>query len=198
MTDTYGVECCAGGATHNESVGNALRYAAERYPNCAKILFADSARPFVTPELIDKFFALLDTRDGVIAAQKITDSIGKIGEQFVDREEYYMIQKPEAFKFAELREIFDAGAAATAIVQQMPPEARIERCYDLKRNIKITYPEDLSCAEALLDMNGEKRGICSYDIRGGAGGGVRSSYAQAGLAQTVPASRLETNRHPHA
>lgn len=153
LDDTYGIECCQGGATHNETVANALRYVADVHPDCCHILFADSARPLVTSELLDKYFIQLEDFDAVITTQKITDSLGKDGEQFVDRTGYYLIQKPEAFRFAGLSRVFDANSTATAIVQQLQPDARIDCCFDMGNNIKVTLPEDIAIAEALLSIN---------------------------------------------
>lgn len=146
----YEADYAPGGATHNESVKNAITYVEQQYPSCEKIVFADSVRPFVSSRMIDTYFELLDDYDAVITAQHITDSLGKKNISFVDRSDYFLIQKPEAFRFPVLQAHFHADSPKTAIVQQMPPEARICNCFEYRQNMKITYPEDLRVAEIFL------------------------------------------------
>jgi 2-C-methyl-D-erythritol 4-phosphate cytidylyltransferase len=152
LENKYSVDIIKGGNTHNESVGNAVEYISENY-NCEKICFLDSVRPFVKSEIIDKYFSLLDEYDGVITAGKITDSLGKYGVNFENRENYYLIQKPEAFNFDILQKHFDRNSETTAICQQMPCENKIYKCFDMKQNLKITYPEDIKSAEFIARFN---------------------------------------------
>jgi len=190
LNNTYGAECCSGGETHNETVSNALRYVGGKYPKCQNILFADSVRPLVTSEIIDKYFEHLKDFDGVVTVQKITDSLGKYSEQFVDRKGYYLIQKPEAFRFAKLYEVFDANRDTTAITQQMPSDAKIEYSFSLRNNVKITYPEDLRIAETLLSFKHDARlSGGSYDICGNTRGRFRRKDAQAGFTETISTAR---------
>jgi 2-C-methyl-D-erythritol 4-phosphate cytidylyltransferase len=146
----YHIHVTGGGDTHNKTVKNALDFTAEHFPDCEKIVFLDSVRPFVTAELIDEYFTLLDEYDSVITAQKITDSLGKRGVPFTDRKDYFLIQKPEAFRFKPLYSCFNAESECTAIVQQMPPESRRMEYCNFRSNMKITYPEDLFIAKQLI------------------------------------------------
>ena len=155
LSQTYGVECCMGGDTHNRSVKNALDYVQLKYPDCEKILFADSARPFISGELIDEYFPYLDHYDSVITAQKITDSLGYEGVRFTSRANYYLIQKPEAFLFKTLYDNFDAESECTAVVQQMPQGSRIMKYFKHHQNLKITGPADILIAEQLMRMRGD-------------------------------------------
>lgn len=149
----YDADYVQGGKTHNESVRNGLDYIRENYP-CKNVLFVDSARPFITAQTVDLFFSRLSEYEAVITAQHITDSLGKNGEQFVERAEYYLIQKPEAFRFDMLYDCFDAESARTAIVQQLPVNTQLYKCFDIGMNMKITYPDDLVIAEQLMKMRG--------------------------------------------
>lgn len=146
----YNVRCVEGGQTHNRSVKNLLDYVKVNYPDCEKILFADSVRPLITSKLADLYFDLLDSYEAVITAPEITDSLGKVGEQFVDRTDYFLIQKPEAFQFEKLYRCFCGDSEMTAIVQQMPRDTNIKRYDQFPINLKITYPHDLMLAELLL------------------------------------------------
>ena len=155
LTTQYAIECVRGGRTHNESVKNALNYIMENKYHCKNILFLDAARPFVTEEIIDKYFELLSDYDAVITTQHITDSLGKGGEQFVKRDDFFLIQKPEAFIFQLLYKYFDVASTVTAIIQQLPVDVKCYNCFNEKQNMKITYPNDMKIAEQLLKIRGE-------------------------------------------
>jgi 2-C-methyl-D-erythritol 4-phosphate cytidylyltransferase len=155
----YGVDCCLGGKTHNGTVRNSLEYITRHYPCCEKVIFADSVRPFVTAELIDDYFRLLDDYDAVITAQHITDSLGCEGETFVDRTPYYLIQKPEAFRFGMLYNCFKPDSDTTAIVQQLPETTKVMKYFGFSQNMKITYREDLYIAECLMNLKTKGEGV---------------------------------------
>lgn len=152
LQKTYGVDCAEAGNTHNASVKSGLDFIKKHYPECRKVLFADAARPFLTGAIVDRYFEFLDEYDGVITAQHITDSLGREGEAFVDRTPYYLIQKPEAFIFEQAYAHFSAESATTAIVQQLPEGTNVKKNFDIRQNLKITYPEDLPLAEYLMEL----------------------------------------------
>lgn len=149
---TYDVECAVAGDTHNASVKSSLDFIHKNYPACKKILFSDAARPFLDAVTINRYFKFLDEFDGVITARHITDSLGYEGESFTDRSKYFLIQKPEAFRFDLLNRYFSGESCTTAIVQQLPQGANIKKYFDIKQNLKITYYEDLFLAEYLMRM----------------------------------------------
>ncbi|MDR0220520.1 MAG: 2-C-methyl-D-erythritol 4-phosphate cytidylyltransferase [Lachnospiraceae bacterium] len=152
----YEADYAPSGKMHNDSVKSALDHIHAHYPECEKVVFLDAARPFVTGETVDKYYEFLDDYDAVITAQRITDSLGKEGVRFVDRTDYFLIQKPEAFRFALLYEHFAAESAKTAIVQQLPDEARVYNYFDYGLNLKITYPDDIIIAEELMNTRGDQ------------------------------------------
>ena len=131
-----------GGKERNDTICNVIDYVKKSIPKCKNILFHDSARPQITAQYIDECFKLLDTHDSVITAAYITDSLNKADNSPVERNNYYLIQTPEAFKFELLEKYFTNESQWTAIAQQLPAEADIYPNYNLIRNIKITYPED--------------------------------------------------------
>ncbi|MDR3001301.1 MAG: 2-C-methyl-D-erythritol 4-phosphate cytidylyltransferase [Fibromonadaceae bacterium] len=150
LSETYGVTCIEGGATRNESLKKGLDYIKVTYSICQKIFINEAARPFLTADLVDLYLKYLDGYDAVITAQYITDSLGRNGEVVTDRSEYYLIQAPEAFRFDLLYRYFKADSPITATVQQLPAERKVMRYFDFKRNIKITYKEDLQYAEQFI------------------------------------------------
>jgi len=152
----YKADYAQGGKTHNESVASALTHIKEECPTCAKVLFADAARPLLTPKVVDNYFNILDYYDAVITAQHITDSLGKIGENFVDRSDYFLIQKPEAFRFGLLIDCFAPKSPKTAIVQHLPNHARVCNYFDFGHNPKITYPGDIDIAAQIMKSRKEE------------------------------------------
>ena len=72
-----------------------------------------------------------------------------IGKGIVDRDNYRLIQTPEAFRM-QLLEKFDKESQATAIVKQFEGN-NIFYCEELLNNLKITYQKDLKIAKALLE-----------------------------------------------
>ena len=150
LSAAYETECALAGNTHNASVKNGLDYIKCHYPDCEKVLFVDAARPFLASNTVDEYFSLLDNFDAVITTRHITDSLGCDDKQFVDRSPYYLIQKPEAFRFDILYNCFSPDSPATAIVQQLPLEAKIKKYFIAEHNLKITYPGDLPLAEYLM------------------------------------------------
>lgn len=142
-----------GGKSRNISLHNALQYIKRKHLHCRKVVINEAARPFVTSKLIDDYFMLLDDYEAVITTKRITDSLGREGERVTDRNEYYLIAAPEAFRFPLLAENFDPASAITATVQQLPAGIKVKRYYNFPINYKITYPEDLRIAEQLIKEN---------------------------------------------
>lgn len=153
IRDCYKVEVCDGGRSRNQSVANALEYIVSRGYQCNKIIFLDSARPMIKASYIDSCMNKLDEYDCVITAQKIVDSLGRYGKISVDRENYYLIQTPEAFKFDVFCKNFDKNSTNTALCQFMPSADMIYQNFGMKQNFKITYQGDLEYIAQFLENN---------------------------------------------
>lgn len=147
-----GVALVPGGATRTASVKAALDHIAGALSGCEKVIVHDAARPFLTAAIVDELFAQLDSCDAVVTTKRIVDSLGSLESWFVDRENYFLIQAPEAFRFPILYRHFDPDSPTTAGVQQMPRGSRILRYERFANNLKITYPEDLTLAEGLMGL----------------------------------------------
>lgn len=148
----YDVEVCDGGNTRNISIFNALQYIIQNNYPCEKIVFLDSARPLIQSSLIDNYICILDDYDCVITGQKITDSLGKYGTHYVNREDYYLIQTPEACKFRLLSNSFDKDSGKTAICQLMPDNSTLYVSFNMKNNMKITYNGDINYIEQFVEQ----------------------------------------------
>jgi len=156
---TYNVPCIEGGASRNTSLKNGLDYIKFKYPSCEKVFINEAVRPFLTTDTINEYFLYLDEYDAVITTQHITDSLGRDGEAVTMRDEYYLVQAPEAFKFDLLYRHFSADSPITATVQQLPADRKVLKYFGFKHNMKITYKEDLLHAEQIMRLYyGDKTG----------------------------------------
>jgi 2-C-methyl-D-erythritol 4-phosphate cytidylyltransferase len=128
------------------------------------IIVHDAARPLASASL---FAAVVDALgddgiDGVIPVLPMTDTLkraaaGRVSST-VDREGIVSVQTPQAFAAETLRAAHAEGGEATddagllealgATVQTVPGEPR---------NFKLTHPEDLVMAQALVQRDRESR-----------------------------------------
>lgn len=156
--DKY-VGCAAPGESRSHSTRNGLDLMrSEREGTVA--LIHDGCRCLVTPELIGRVAgATGDGADGVIPALPVSDTIkvasGESVEKTLDRSLLRAVQTPQAFRMGLLREIFSSSeeflASATddaSLVEKSGGEVRI--VLGERTNIKLTSPEDLVLAEAIL------------------------------------------------
>jgi 2-C-methyl-D-erythritol 4-phosphate cytidylyltransferase len=147
----------AGGAARSQSVRNALA----AVPDADIVVIHDAARPFVSEELVRRCIAAVESgADGAIAAAPVTDTIKEADPEgrvirTLDRSALWSIQTPQAFRAEVLRNALegDEGDVATAtddasLVESLGGEVRIVE--SSAGNFKITWPEDLKRAEALL------------------------------------------------
>ena len=101
--------------------------------------------------VIDKYFELLDEYDFVESCQKIKDSLGSYVMQAPRREDYYLIQAPEAYRFSVLKQYYDCDSEIYFAANQFPTFIKGYQYFDIKNNIKLTNPEDKVLIEYLLD-----------------------------------------------
>jgi 2-C-methyl-D-erythritol 4-phosphate cytidylyltransferase len=144
----------AGGAARSESVRNALAAA----PDADIVVIHDAARPFVTEQLVRACVAAVEAgADGAIAAAPVTDTIkqadadGRV-ERTLDRSRLWSIQTPQAFSVEVLMRALEGDLASAtddaSLVEAIGGHVHIVEAP--AGNFKITWPEDLARAEALL------------------------------------------------
>ena len=148
---------CGGGATRQESVRLGLSKADA---DADIIAIHDAARPFVSAGLIDRCVEAAGERGAVAAGLPVRDTVKIVSsdrwiQSTPERSSLWEIQTPQAFKAALIREAHDRavmqGLQATddaAVVEGMGiPVYVIE---GERTNFKITLPDDLVFAEALI------------------------------------------------
>ncbi|HEV8306765.1 MAG TPA: 2-C-methyl-D-erythritol 4-phosphate cytidylyltransferase, partial [Methylomirabilota bacterium] len=123
------------------------------------IVVHDGVRPCVTPELVTGVLAEARAHGAAVAALPIAETLKRAAEGWVtatvDRDGLWAIQTPQAFRAALLREAHRRAAAdgllATddaALVERLGAPVRVVP--GLPGNVKITRPDDLGLARALL------------------------------------------------
>ena len=150
-----------GGSSRQRSVKRGLEKVSSK---CDVVVIHDGARPFVSPELIDRVIEEASTRHAVVVGVPVRDTIKVISENrqilsTLERDCLWEIQTPQAF---ERSLIFEAHEAAQRNDQDATDDATlVERLgkpvYLIegdRTNIKITVPEDLLFAEALAASAG--------------------------------------------
>lgn len=144
----------AGGATRSASVRAGL----DAVPPAATVIAVhDAARPLAR---VDLWKAVIDAvgagADAAIPAAAVTDTVKEVGEGghlvTLDRSRLVAVQTPQAFRADILRLVHRGGGEATddaALVEEAG--GRVQLVEGPRDNIKITCPEDLLVARALLE-----------------------------------------------
>lgn len=149
----------AGGVTRQQSVANAVR-ALEFAPDDV-VLVHDAARPFVEPTMIHDLLHKLSTWDAAITAIAVTDTLKKLDNvtisETVSRKHLFRAQTPQAAKFGVFTNaLATVGATRADFTDEAEMlEAAGVQCTIVQGsedNIKITFPEDLRRAEAILHV----------------------------------------------
>jgi 2-C-methyl-D-erythritol 4-phosphate cytidylyltransferase len=149
----------AGGATRAESVRLGL---AAVPANVDWVLVHDAVRPFATPALAARVLAAVEATGAAIPAVRIADTVKRVEpdpiaivRETIDRSELRAVQTPQAFGQRTLvdalalaeRESIDASDCASLVERNGGAVAVVEGD---RWNIKITTPDDLALAEAIL------------------------------------------------
>ena len=126
------------------------------------VLVHDGSRCLVTPELIGRVVHAArepDGPDGVVPGLAVSDTIkiarGCLVSETLDRTNLRAVQTPQAFRLGLLRRLHEGPeehlSAATDDASLVERDGgRVEIVAGEKTNIKLTSPEDLVFAEAIL------------------------------------------------
>lgn len=164
-----------GGATRQQSGLAGLEALEAR--GVGRVLIHDAARPFVTPDVIDRVLAALDSDFAVIAADPVADTLKRgSGDDHiaatVDRNGLWRAQTPQGFDFDTILDLHRRAAAAGR--SDFTDDAAIAEWSGIpvklvagsSRNTKITTAEDLAMANALLGSTSamEPRTGTGFDV----------------------------------
>lgn len=152
----------AGGDSRQASVYNGLKAIGARGGTA---VVHDAARPMITPEIVGRVCDIADGVDGQIAAVPVTDTVkrvegGRVAET-LDRSRLVSVQTPQAFDLATLIAAHESARAdgfegtddASLVERSGGIVATVEGD---RENIKVTYPEDLVVAQAIMSGRGSR------------------------------------------
>lgn len=159
-----GIAVVAGGAQRNDTVMNAVGYIEEHFGLDEETIIVthDAVRPFVTHRVIQENIEAVrkyGACDTVVPASDtiVSSADGKTISSIPNRAECYQGQTPQSFRAARLMRLFeelDASEremltdACKILVLKGEPVAMVRG--DVS-NIKITYPNDMRVARAMMD-----------------------------------------------
>jgi 2-C-methyl-D-erythritol 4-phosphate cytidylyltransferase len=148
------VSVVAGGSTRGASVGSALLALPK---DLDVIAVHDAARPLVEEEVVRRCLDAAAAGVGAVAGCPAIDTLKRVdAEAFVrdtpDRATIWHAHTPQAFPAVALRKAYASGSVAetddSALVELAG--GRVRMIDDGGSNLKVTHPEDLVIAEAVL------------------------------------------------
>ncbi len=149
----------AGGARRQDSVQAGLK---EVDSDTRIVAVHDGARPCVSQEVISDVIKSAKRGAASVTGCRMRDTVkmvekGSTVSHTVDRSKYWAVQTPQAFPYSMLRKAYAAVEAEqkevlddAQAVETMGESVKI--CESNKLNIKITTPEDLQIAAAILKL----------------------------------------------
>ncbi len=149
----------AGGDTRASTVLNGLSYLLTQVAPEDWVLVHDAARPGITADLVKALIDISDTDScGGLLALPLADTLKRSDQcsrsiDTVSRAQLWMAQTPQMFRLGDLY-----GALTDNIHRQPTDEAQAMEWAGFQpqlvlgdlRNLKVTYPKDLSIVAALL------------------------------------------------
>lgn len=149
-------EITGGGEERQDSVGNGLRVLDG---DTEVVVIHDGARPLILPRLVEEAISALSGWDGVVLGVPVKDTVKFVeGERIVqtlDRSKLWCIQTPQVFPRHLLEEAHERarsdgfyGTDDAVLLERLGYKVRV--IMGSHENIKITVPEDLLVAEAIL------------------------------------------------
>lgn len=147
-----------GGDSRFQSVKRGL----EKIPGNGLVAIHDGVRPLISEDIIGASFRLAAVHRSAVAAVRLKESIRMTDQdntKAMDRSKFRLIQTPQTFDISLIRAAYelkeDASLTDDASVAEKAGHtiSLFEGSYE---NIKITTPEDLVVAEALLNARNKK------------------------------------------
>ena len=145
-------ELASGGETRFYSVKNGL----DKVPIGSLVGIHDAARPLVSAQTIRSAFECAAEKGNAVPAVSIHDSIREVDEEvnkMMNREKLRIIQTPQCFQSTLIKDAFSQNYS-----HRYTDDASVAEEWGMKinlvegnsRNIKITTPQDMIIATALL------------------------------------------------
>lgn len=168
LTPAPGLILCMGGANRSDSVRAGLEALVPHSPD--RVLIHDAARPNVSPALIARVIAALDTHPGAAPAVAVTDALWRGAEGMVagteDRAGLWRAQTPQGFRFGAILEAHrrHPGTAADDVEVARAAGLAVAIVPGDEENMKITGPGDLARAARMMGLGMDIRTGNGFDV----------------------------------
>ena len=151
-----------GGQGRPDSVRAALAAIASGHPDDCGVLLHDAARPLVDQRIIADCVAALRVHDAAGVAVPASDTMvvtaDGVMRSMPRREPLHRCQTPQCFRLPVITRAHELAAADPGysptddcgVVMRYLPDVPVHVVPGSERNIKVTYPQDLTVAAALL------------------------------------------------
>jgi len=146
-------DVCGGGERRQDSVQEGIN----RLVDCKWVVIHDGARPCLSQSLIETGLAEARSSGAAIPALPIVDTIKAVSsdhivEDTLSRERLYIVQTPQVFRFDIISEAYskirDDVTDDSCMVERLGYKVKVYP--GSVANIKVTTPDDLILAEAIL------------------------------------------------
>lgn len=142
-----------GGDSRFQSVKNGLNMIEDE----GLVAIHDGVRPLVSEDIIGASYRLAAVHDSAVAAVRLKESIRMTDQdntKAMDRSRFRLIQTPQTFKTKLIKQAYE-GKEDSSLTDDASVAERAGHIISLfegsYENIKITTPEDLVVAKALMD-----------------------------------------------
>jgi len=157
----------AGGSERQESVEKAFNCGLFQDDSVSHVAIHDAARPLFDCRMAKKVFSEAFEKGNAVCASRVRDTVKRTDENSfvtdsVDRDNLWLIQTPQVFEKNLYSRALDnakkKGCLATddsSLVSLLGEKVNL--CETPSYNIKITYPEDVLMAEAIINYRGDRK-----------------------------------------
>ncbi|MBN3040959.1 MAG: 2-C-methyl-D-erythritol 4-phosphate cytidylyltransferase [Candidatus Omnitrophica bacterium] len=150
-----GVFFVKGGPRRQDSVKNGLGFLGD---DIDYVLIHDGARPLASRKLVLNIIKELKKNQAVICALKPRDTLKFVGKKgyarkTLDRDKIVSVQTPQAFRKELILRAFDKRGKKYLFDDAQAVESlgvKVKVIEGERTNIKITYPEDVEIAKAII------------------------------------------------
>ncbi len=153
----------AGGAERYLSVERGLK--ALEGSGTDYVFIHDGARPLIDQELLSRALACVRECGACVVGMPVKDTIKVVSEDgwaaaTPDRKTLWQVQTPQVFRYSLVKEAYRrllekqiGSVTDDAMVVEKMTDSRVRLVEGSYRNLKVTTPEDLECAEIFLKKN---------------------------------------------
>lgn len=147
-----------GGDSRQNSVWEGLSRAKQYDPDTVAV--HDAARPFISSNIIEHSVEVARHSGGCLTAIRVNDTVKRVENEAViatlNRAELWAAQTPQTFRYRLLLRAFEkamaegfSGTDESMLVERLGETVPV--IHGSARNIKITTPEDLKIAQAMIE-----------------------------------------------